>query len=239
MPIDTSKMKGGPAFRSTAWTIIRGAQEQDAAVRDDALGRLIGVYWRPVYWTFRLDWNAGPEEAKDLTQEYFAVFLEKDMIRQVAPERGRFRAYVKATIRNFVLSRRRDAKALKRGGGRRIVALDDLAAVEANATAQTESPEQRFDRELMRAITLEAQEELRRRTADRPELFLLFESYYLADTSVHYEELCRQFDINHHDVKNRLAEMRAQFKEIVLDILRDGVTSDDELEDEIREVFGM
>ncbi len=81
-------------FPATAWTVIHGAQAADEQACRRALDRLISVYWRPVYSTLRLDWSVPPEEAKDLTQEYFSVFLEKHMIDRVAPAHGRFRAYV-------------------------------------------------------------------------------------------------------------------------------------------------
>ena len=55
---DTSLPIGGPQFRTTAWSVIRDAQEPDAPERLKALERLISIYWRPVYWTLRLDWNA-------------------------------------------------------------------------------------------------------------------------------------------------------------------------------------
>lgn len=202
----------------------------------------MSVYWRPIYWTFRLDWNVSSEEAQDLTQDYFATFLEKGLWRGVASDRGRFRAYVKATIKHFMLSRRRAQSAWKRGGGRRILDLDRVGEVELGAEARRDSPERRFERELMRSIIDAALAELEEacRLEGRGDSFRLFHTYYLEQAegrSPRYDDLCQRFRLDSHAVKNRLAEMRARFRLTVLNLMRDGVSSEEELVREIREVL--
>src|SRR5262245_60980231 len=117
-------------FPTTSWTIIKDVRGDRCDARVAALDRLIAIYWRPVYLTLRLDWGAPPQDARDLTQDYFAHLLEPNHFDRLAPEHGTFRSWVKATLKNFVRNRRRDQVAFKRGGRCRIVALDDLAAVE-------------------------------------------------------------------------------------------------------------
>lgn len=230
------------SFPSTSWTVIRAAQDAPEVERARALDRLAAIYWRPVYWTIRLDWNAAPEDARDLTQEYFARFVEQSLVKDVASDRGHFRAYVKATLRHFLLAQRRAERALKRGGGLHIVALDDLDPVEADPPAGDGSPEARFERELMRSILLRALEELRR-SLDREgkaDLFELFHHFYVAeseDRAPSYQELTARFRIGVHQVKNGLATARARYRNHVLALLRDGLTSDADLASEIRAVF--
>lgn len=242
-------MDSAPAHRfpSTCWTVIREAQNGGAPARATALDRLISVYWRPVYWTVRLDWNSGPEAARDLTQSYFASFLERDLLHDVAAEHGRFRAYVKATLKHWLLNRRRDEAAQKRGGGVRIVALDDLDPVEADPPARDLSPEQRFERELMRSIVDQVLLELRtalESEGKRDHFDLFFRFYGLARDGLGsggsesgYNELTKEFGLGAHDVKNRLARLRARFRDLILAHLRDGLSSDADLIAEIREVF--
>ncbi len=238
----TDAPRRDPRYPSTAWTVIRGAQGVDTLERSRALERLLSVYWRPIYWTFRLDWNALPDEAKDLTQEYLATFLEKRMVVDVQRDRGRFRAYVKATIKHFMLSHRRAHATRKRGGGRRFVALDQLDEIEARSEAQHASPPKRFERELMRSIIDAALAELEAacRREGRERDYTLFHTYYLEQAegrAPRYDDLRRRFDLGAHDVKNRLAVMRARFRQAVLDLLRDGTSSEEELVREIREVL--
>ena len=214
----------------------------DEVERRCALERLISVYWRPIYWTIRLDWNASAEEAKDLTQEYFFAFLESELVTQVARERGNFRFFAKATLKNFMLNKKREARALKRGANTRFEPLDDVERVERESQAREDPPEVRFERELMRAIVARALDALKEacEREDRPQLFEMFRTFYYAESAgrkIRYEELQTRFAMDHHEVKNRLAELRARFKQLILELLRDGVSTEEELEREIREVF--
>jgi len=242
VPMHAERPVESRSFPSTSWTVIREAQAAPAAERARALDRLVAVYWRPVYWTIRLDWSVAPEDARDLTQDYFARFVEHDLVQQVASDRGLFRSYVKATLRHFLLAWRRAERALKRGGGLHIVALDDLDPVEADPPSGEGSPESRFERELMRSILLRALDDLRRSLErdGKGDCFELFHHYYVAESegrAPSYRELTARFQIGEHDVKNRLATARARFRNHVLALLRDGLTSDADLASEIRAVF--
>ena len=240
--IDSNSPPGGRGFHTTAWGLISQSRKGDEKDKSKALDRLISVYWRPVYWTIRLDWNKKTEEAKDLTQEYFFAFLEKQMVEDVQKEKGRFRAYVKATLKNFMLTQKRSQQAIKRGGGRKIVGLEDLEQIEKLSTAQEEPPDKRFDRELMRSIMQKSLDELQKvcEKKGKPDYFQLFEAYYQREASgekISYEDFQEQFNISFHDVKNRLTDMRSRFREIIVGFLQDGLSSEKELVSEIREVF--
>lgn len=240
--IDSNSPPGGRGFHTTAWGLISQSRKGDDEEKSNALDRLIGVYWRPVYWTIRYDWNKNPDEAKDLTQEYFFAFLEKQMVEDVQKEKGRFRAYVKATLKNFMLTQKRSQQALKRGGGRKIVGMEDLAMIEKSTSAQEEPPEKRFDRELMRSIMQQSLDQLKTVCGKKGKLehFHLFEAYYqreAAGEKISYEDFQEQFNISFHDVKNRLTDMRTRFREIIVGFLQDGLSSERELVSEIREVF--
>ncbi|MDP6958335.1 MAG: sigma-70 family RNA polymerase sigma factor [Planctomycetota bacterium] len=240
--IDSNSPPGGRGFHTTAWGLISQSRKGDEEEKSNALDRLVSIYWRPVYWTIRLDWNKKSEEAKDLTQEYFFAFLEKQMVEDVQKEKGRFRAYVKATLKNFMLTHKRSQQALKRGGGRKIVGLEDLQQIEKSSTAQEEPPDKRFDRELMRSIMQKALDELQNVCEKKGKIdhFHLFEAYYhreAAGEKISYDDFQKQFEISFHDVKNRLTDMRNRFREIIVQFLQDGLSSEEELISEIKEVF--
>lgn len=232
----------GPGFPSTAWSAIQGAQKVNESERKQAMARLISVYWRPIYWTLRVDWNVSHEEAKDLTQGYLTMFIEHDLVDSVARDRGRFRSYVKATLKHFILNQKRAQNSLKRGGGMRIIPLDKLEKVEAETPRINDPPEGRFERELMRSILNNSLDDLKKLYTKKNKAadFELFQTYYVQENSkdgVRYHDLEKRFALSSHQVKNRLAELRTRFREIVLNYLRDGLSTDKELESEIREVF--
>lgn len=218
---DGNLARGGPGFPATAWSVIRGAQDEDEREKSRALERLLSVYWRPVYWSLRLDWRASPDEAK-----------------------GRFRAWVKVTLEHFMLDERRRRATRREAFEHRMVHLDDLSAVEADAPTNDAAPDARFERELMRSILRQAKGDLRRQCerAGKSSQFRWFEEFHL-DASADdpgrptYEQLAKSCGASTHDVKNGLAELRARFRKLVLAYVRDGVSDDEELAAEVREVF--
>lgn len=230
---------GGPGFATTAWSVIRRAQNPAAPGFREAIDRLVALYWRPIYWTLRIDWRETSESAKDLTQQYLAMFLEEDLVRGLSSERGRFRAFVKATLKNFMLEFRRSERTLKRGGGR-IVALDpaEIARQESEGGRSYESPDALFDRELLRSILGDAMAALEAEMARRGQRdrFEAFRRYYSEGPT--YEKLAAELRIPVTDLTNRLYEARRRYRELVLERLRDGVGSDEDLAAEVRELLG-
>jgi RNA polymerase sigma-70 factor (ECF subfamily) len=89
----------------------------------DALAELCQAYWYPLYAYVRRQ-GYGAEEARDLTQAYFLRLLEKGYLKEVAPEKGRFRSFLLASLRHFLANERDRATALKRGGVRLPVSLE-------------------------------------------------------------------------------------------------------------------
>jgi len=104
------------------------AQGQSPAAQA-ALEKLCRTYWQPVYSFIRRQ-GAGPEEAEDLTQGFFALLLERRDLDAVRREKGRLRSYLLTSLKHFLASEQRRALAIKRGKGQRLVSLEELSAKE-------------------------------------------------------------------------------------------------------------
>ena len=89
----------------------------------DALARLCEIYWHPVYALIRRQGHT-PKESTDLTQEFFTRVLEKNYFQSADPARGRFRAFLCASVRHFLSNERDRARTLKRGGNQPVLSLD-------------------------------------------------------------------------------------------------------------------
>jgi RNA polymerase sigma-70 factor (ECF subfamily) len=134
-------------FPTTYWSRVIAAGDPAAPGARDALAELCGAYWFPIYALIRRRGHT-PEEARDLTQDYFARLLEKGTLAAADRARGRFRAFLKADCGFFLADRHDREQALKRGGGRAVVSLDALDA-EARYRAEPAdetTPERLFDR---------------------------------------------------------------------------------------------
>jgi hypothetical protein len=83
-----SPRAGPDGFATTRWSLIVAARGHDSPTARDALSHLCAAYWYPLYAYVRRRGH-GPDEAQDLTQEFFTRLLERDFLDSVAPERGR------------------------------------------------------------------------------------------------------------------------------------------------------
>lgn len=104
----------GGRFRTTRWSLVLAAGHDDDRSAS-ALTGLCEAYWYPVYGFIRRQ-GYDSDAAKDLTQGFFARVIEKGYFREADPARGRFRAFLSASIRHFLSHERERARALKRGG---------------------------------------------------------------------------------------------------------------------------
>src|SRR5262249_48954984 len=119
---------GPAAFRTTHWSVVLTAQEESPAAHE-ALEKLCRIYWRPIC-SFVQRQGFGLEEAKDLTQGFFASLLEHRNLDAVRKEQGRLRSYLLGAVKYFLADERRRAMAIKRGKGQRLIPLDELRAGE-------------------------------------------------------------------------------------------------------------
>jgi RNA polymerase sigma factor (sigma-70 family) len=114
-------------FPSTIWMRIEQAKETTAPHSREALAELCEAYWQPVYAFIRRKGN-DPDRAADLTQGFFTVLIETAALTAVTPEKGRFRSFLMAACTHFLCNQRVHERALKRGGGRFVVSIDQLKA---------------------------------------------------------------------------------------------------------------
>src|SRR5947207_4731062 len=119
-----SSQNDAVAFTTTHWSVVLKAQGRTPGA-ETALEELCRTYWRPIYSFVRRQ-GTGPEEAKDLTQGFFALILERKDFQSVRQEKGRLRSFLLASLKHFMMNERRDAATIKRGGGQTLIPLDDV-----------------------------------------------------------------------------------------------------------------
>jgi len=204
-----------------------------AGLPNDALDRVIALYWKPVYRFIRFKFRKDNEDAKDLTQGFFTTALQRDFFARFDPSKASFRTYVRMAVERFAANEHAAAQRLKRGGGVRFEPAEDLAASDG-------SPEEIFEREWRRQLFALALDDLRAccEQAGKQLQFRVFEAYDLADLDrPSYADVAAQHGIAETAVTNHLAWARRTLRALVLDRLR-GVTSGErELGEEMRRVW--
>jgi RNA polymerase sigma-70 factor (ECF subfamily) len=113
----------GPAhFATTHWSLVRQARGSSPQAQA-ALEVLCGRYWYPIYAFLRRR-GSSPENASDLTQDFFATLLEKEYLDDADRQRGRFRTFLLIAVSRFASKAYEHDQAQKRGGGRKRLSLD-------------------------------------------------------------------------------------------------------------------
>jgi len=242
MAFDPDTAIGGHAdrFPLTRLSLIESAAAGDA-IQNDALEQVVALYWKPVYKYIRLKWNKNNEEAKDLTQSFFASAIERDFFRRFDPQQASFRTYLRMALDRFTANEYASARREKRGGKVSFMPLDFEAADSEPIDRRTsESPEEVFQREWQRQLFAVAIDDLRLHCELAGKLlqFRIFEEYDLADGDrPGYSELADRVGITVTTLNNHLAWARRMLRNFVMERLR-GVTSGDrELREEMRSIF--
>src|SRR5262249_27449361 len=153
---------------------------------------------------------ANNEDAKDLTQGFFANAFEKNHFANYDASKASFQTFLRTCLDGFVANERKAAKRLKRGGDHEHFQLDFVSAEDEfarYAVASNLSPEDYFHREWVRWMFTLCVEALRTRCAERGKeiYFELFERYDLAETgaeTVTYVALGQEFGIDPQTVTN-------------------------------------
>ncbi len=110
-------------FPTTQWSRVVTAASRDASEAREALAGLCEAYWYPLYAYIRHRGYA-PEQARDLTQDFFAYVLERGLLAKADPARGRFRSFLRAVCSRYLADQRDRENAARRGGGRPVLSID-------------------------------------------------------------------------------------------------------------------
>ena len=234
-------------FPETNQSAIVRARSADEVVRQRAFETILTSYWKPVYKYVRLKWQAGNEDAKDLTQGFFANAFEKNHFANYDASKASFQTFLRTCLDGFVANERKAGKRLKRGGDREHFQLDFVSAEDEyalHAAASELSPEDYFHREWVRWMFTLSVETLRKRCAESGwEIrFQLFELYDLTDHgagSMSYAVLAQQFGLDQSSITNHLAAARRDFRRIVLEQLREITVTEEEFRNEARALLGV
>ncbi|MDP2389872.1 MAG: hypothetical protein Q8N52_06045 [Acidobacteriota bacterium] len=234
------------SFPATRLSVVERTRSEDEEVRRVAWATIIEAYWKPAYKYLRMKWSLGPDEAADLTQEFFTATLEKEVVERYDPARARFRTYLRLCLDGFAANARKAERRLKRGGAVTIVPLDfqtaegEMARHEGVVDADVD---ELFYREWVRALFERSVADLKQHAgaAGRPVMFEVCARYDLAydgDARPTYAELARDLGLTAATVTNHLVAMRRQFRQIILARLRELTASEDEFESEAARLLG-
>ena len=237
----TDPASAGPAaFATTQWSVVLDAQGESPAAQE-ALENLCRTYWRPIYSFVRRE-GVRPEDAKDITQGFFALILERKDFSSVRQEKGRLRSFLLASLKHFMMNERRDAAAIKRGGGQRPLPLDEIELFDASECDRGDrlSPDLVYDRRwaftaldrVFARLREESQKSLNPPLLQRLNTLLSDEP----DRPSQAEVAC-EFGMTENAVKQAFHRLRQRYRQLLREEIAHTVATPAEIEDELRHLI--
>lgn len=225
------------SFPATSWSCVIAAR--DGRERESHLDRLFRAYWQPVFLFIRRSWNKSDDESRDLAQDFFLRLLETEFLKDVSPEKGRFRSYLKACLRHFLLDANKLAMAEKRGGRAKLFSID---ASEKPMEIPAATPEESFDLEWTQALIQGVLPSLEQalRSLGREAAWTIFREVDLdasGEGRPSYGELAKKHATTEQKVKSDLDYARKMLRKLILGKVRDYSVTEDDAADEMRELF--
>ena len=226
-------------FRTTHWSVVLLSAQSQMPGSRSALADLCRLYWYPLYaFVRRRGYTA--EDAQDLTQGFFLSLLERRSLRQVHPERGKFRSFLLASIKNYLSDAFQREKSIKRGGQIEFVALDLAGAEERydkdEATVLT--AEKIYDARWAMSLLGHAIERLRQEYVSQGKNAVIeVLNPFLDPTNCKklpsYEEAAAQLHVSLNGVKTLIHRTRKRYSDILREEVARTVTDPEEVDEEI------
>lgn len=228
------------SFHTTHWSLVLAASQVGAENQQSALSSLCETYWYPLYCYVRHH-ESDAAWAQDITQDFFVRLLEKNVLTHATPTRGRFRAFLLSSMKNFMANSRDKGSAEKRGGKLRITSLDWQAAesridfVAAKSITSDDAFDRAWATSLLERVLERLQEEFT--IAGKNRQFDLFKVLLTGEKSGQYSQIADELKISEPAVRQAVHRMRKRYRELLIDEVAQTVESDAEVEDEIRSLF--
>lgn len=235
----------GPSdcFATTRWTLVVSASQPSSPLADQALEELCRIYWYPLYLFVRRQ-GLGKEDAEDRVQSFLERLLRGRDLGNLSAERGRFRAFLLASMKHFLANEWRDARRQKRGGGQEVLSLDWHAADERfhrDLVDANPSVEASFDRAwavaLLERVLARLESEMQ---ADGKGPFFAVTRNFLAidRESVPYEEAARQLGTDEAGLRVAVHRLRKRYRALLHDEIAQTLTDPAQVDEELRSLRG-
>jgi RNA polymerase sigma-70 factor (ECF subfamily) len=239
----TSRSAGSVGrFEATRWTVILTAGDPASPDHEQARNQFCQAYWCPVYAFVRRKGHS-PEAAEDLTQDFFAWFLSQEVLARLTREGGRFRSYLLKVLQHFLSNAWKREQALKRGGSKTMLSLDDSAESRYQAhLAEDRTPEALFDRQwaiaaVDQALTRLGEEYCRdgkQRIFEKLQGCLPSSSETLC-----YAEAAQTLGLKEEAVRMAAHRLRRRYGELLREEVATPGTRPKEIDDEIRHLIAV
>jgi len=226
-------------FATTHWSVVLAAAgRRDSPGAAEALSRLCQAYWYPLYAHVRRR-GYSPHDAQDLTQEFFARFLDHNGLARAEQSRGRFRTFLLTSLDHFLINEWEKSRSAKRGGDHSFVSWDEQKAEDRflSEPADHLTPERAFEKRwaaAMLELVLNRLREESERDGKRGQFEALRGCLWGERSLATYAEMSDLLGMSEAAIKVAVHRLRRRFRELLRQEIAQTVASLEEVEDELR-----
>jgi len=229
-------------FMTTHWSVVLLAGQEGSPEAASALETLCRTYWYPLYAYARRQGHS-PPDGQDLTQQFFAVFLEKKYFGLANPDRGRFRCFLLASFKHFLANEYHRSRAAKHGGRCTFVSWDEANA-EAhyrNEPACETSPDKLFEQTWALTLLAKVMKDLQKEyvRAGKGRFFDALQVFLSGEKSeATYKEIGEGLQMGESAVKMAVSRLRQRYGAMLRSEIAHTVAGPASVEDELRDLLG-
>ena len=229
------------AFPATRWSLVISARDQDSPAAERALSELCELYWFPLYCFVRRKGHA-PQDAEDLTQEFFRLVIEKNYFGTADAERGKLRSFLLVAMKNFLSDSWRAANAKKRGGGKVILSLDQKTAEDRYLVepSHEQTPESLFELRWAQNRSNHIMNKLRAIYQDlgKADLFEALHEFIASNSADgSYGEASAKLGITEGAARVNVFRMRKRYGELLRAQIEETVASPEDAAGELQHIY--
>lgn len=228
---------------TTQWGLVTRASQHGSPEGVEALNRLCRIYWYPLYAHVRRN-GQNPHDAQDLTQAFFARLLEGGYLQLADRNQGRFRTFLLSSLKNFLINEWKKENRERRGGGQKLVSLDEETA-ETRFAAEAiveQPPDSLYDRGWAATLLDRALTSLRSEyeQAGKLGLFERLKVFVWGDkNALSYAEMATQLNMTEVAVKVSVHRLRQRYGELLRGEVAQTVSTLDEVNEELRYLLSV
>lgn len=233
------------SFDTTHWSVVIAAGSGDSSAARSALATLCETYWYPLYAFVRRR-GASPDDARDLTQGFLTSLLERRDFEHLRQERGRFRAFLLASLKNFLANDAARLRTQKRGGNAILVPLgpttgpigiDQAEGRYSHEPAEHVTPELLYERRWALTVIERVLSQLRTEwtSSGRAREFDELKACLLGESPPGgYEAVAARLDTSEGAIKTAIHRLRRKFQAQLRRNIAETVADPTDVDDEIR-----
>lgn len=230
-----------PWFTTTHWSVVLAAGQRASPDSRRALATLCERYWFPLYAYVRRS-GFSSHDAEEMTQEFLAQLIEKDHLRDVDRQRGKFRSFLLAALKHFLSKQRERARATKRGGGRSAISLDFRDAESRYKLEPVDdlTPERLCERRWALTLLDQVVQRLQQEFSDagKPAVFERLKGT-LTDgrDSPSYRQIAEDLAMTEGAVKVAVHRLRRRYRDLLKEEIAQTVKDSAEVDEELKDLF--